>query len=725
MSSLGTCEEPAVSAARECGLWQTAESVEVRSDFPWVVVRGDDATGSGTNNSDDVEEELPVQTFLKDLIGCSRRVGHVCEVGMDLLSSGSCDHAGQCQISARFDGAGYLTLCFGSGWHPASKHFLTRLKRLWLAAKGAPVSEKEDECESGREDSCDVREALCWRLGNSDLNAFTAGAGGFCGSLGINSWGNEAVSDAYTSLGVLEADSHGAVSRSFPEIPLDLPRNELVFSQSPVEVVPDLHASASVTQDEVKVAKQQSKPHQFQVLFVSCDFEEAQMKSLLCSMPTSWLCVSPLFGPQSQRLVKACVEFFNVRVFPRLISVKVSRPLLTPSGDDHGEPVEGSVANARFSVVHMHGERLVLRGDGVERLFSECEYEDIACSKAADATTRGGVFFGTCSVAGPCRPPFPRLPSQGTLVQSQLKPVIESLLAEGGSLFALCCIGSISSGVYKECAGALHEAAAWWYEESQRHTDNVSMCDTCTCLLEKATRGVTTEALCATAEGVVDPESGGDRHTQRQPSDQFAQCADMGQKFCATACPLGSTLEDFPSACPLQSPVYFVDAISRVRARAGGDVARPVEEGVSNCSAAQHCAGDGLTMEDELLLQEHIISEVLEASEHLLPSTEGEPFLVYLRWPERQVDVLRRMQDVELPAATVVSVGSTRNTTQPLGPAVEAVGLHSEVPAACHEPDEPPAETSHDSPLCSPSLVKSFILRCHMKRGGNRATSLC
>ncbi|CBH10071.1 hypothetical protein, conserved [Trypanosoma brucei gambiense DAL972] len=710
ISTLSTSDDPNILAVVDSRAEQHMQEVVgigpyagFRSGFPWMTPDAGRDEDRGSNAVDDEVEGAPLLSLVRWLLRHARRVGESCEVGATYPPEDSCNVPEQRCLDSCMDGATHLALYFGAVWHPATKRFLPKLKRLWSAA-----CEGGDDCcvlddDAGR-NSSDGEGAAAWEGGKRALSAFVADTGSLYEPLGIESWRRGMTNDVCASVSTADSDAPYIPSRcSAVETPMGSPKEHPPSFQSPTPTVEGPLVSPRVVRSELAEEKQPEGSHHFQVVFVSCDMDVSQLKSSLTSMPSSWLFVSSVLAPQAQGVIRACLEFFDVRVFPRLVVLDTSHRVGLQH-DDGGLSKVWSRYPIALKVVRSHGERSVLNGSGLRELLSGDDLNDNVVPQREAST-------GECGIDGSARLLAHGIITNELLHQGYLHSMMRSVLGQGGSLFVLCCIGSICPDLHQECVASLREACTSWAQETGRFSEGVPRHTLGSLTLGKPSQMTVMEASTVCAGDLTGPAT----LATVSPLSCFIRAdltiSNSGRSSGEVASPplerVTTSVDDNRS-----SAVYFVDAISLVRGHEGNS-GEGAGEGITRSGRrSELCTEGGLSQEDKSLLQEYVISEVLEANEHFVPPFEGEPFLVYLQWPERRVDVLRRIDDSEPPLNTGGPSARSPSVTASANTLIPASGTPS--PGAVEV--GAPVEVPRRSPLCSSALVKSFIVRCNMKR---------
>ncbi|KEG14698.1 hypothetical protein DQ04_00341130 [Trypanosoma grayi] len=683
-------------------------AAEFHLRFPWVAEEAEIAGGAVVGRRGNTFPFLPL---LRRVVQEARRVGDllddeaaIAQPETEADEERKEDEADD-KWNASLEGATHLALYFGSGWHPASGRFLPRLRRLWLT-----VNEGNDGSDSDGDDDDDDEKAGTWGMSSKALNMF--GFGGFFSSAsqGLLSYQMGAFGDHHDITSVLESEPLGFSSKcSSPKTtPHSSPKRKGFDMSSPLtlpERLSSLKAPHEFPTYEQHQEDEEEKNHQaprltrFQVVCISCDSEREQLCSLLSDAPSSWLCISSVFGPSQNALVEACLEAFDVHVFPRLVVVETGRKNDLSWSSSEVSQLKPS-SDTTVNVVLARGEEPILRGSNMKKF-----------------PWKGEEWAGAPELTF-SRPVVSEISSRGNC-----SSLVKRIIAEGGSLFVLCGTGRVAAKLHQACLAALHESGAWWSQEIERLAKLLVDCEM------SATEWI--------AGGANRSESG------QHPGEYDQEAASDIDAPVATgaAAIVGATKLGF-DARELFLPVCIYDVIiEEHKDKNAGDDSKQRITNRSNSDDSSDDDDDALK-EEKAMLQEYVLSEVLEENEHLLPPVEGEPFLACLQWPDRRAAVLRRKFDFEassvlasfMPLQTSCSAATATSCspgslppggTAPAAEVRTAGAMMWEPLVECGSGRtslsetlrlEPSPDPYVANPLCSAAHVKAFIAKHALQR---------
>ncbi|EKF33052.1 hypothetical protein MOQ_003088 [Trypanosoma cruzi marinkellei] len=596
------------------------------SDFPWLMEETPEVTDKESESSIDV---VPFSSLLRRLIPHARRVGRALDC--DFSAEPECMVEGDEYVKSVecLDGATHLALYFSGGWHPSSNKLLPRLRSLWSALNGGV-----EDVDSGRDHH---KEECFWNMEREAPNVSLSGAGLKSGSQCILSYRSGTYGGPHYSNSQMDSDTRGFSSNNSPlETPVCMskkkgfrdaslhmnpeaestpertsvkqlsgvpsrslsPFQRQPSSPSPQERLEEkLELEKEEEEEEEQEQEQQKQPVRLQVVYLSCDTDKSQLYSVLGDMPSSWLCVSSLFGSNHRTMLENCLDIFDVRVFPRLVFTEVRSGSNMP-GTASGSSSVTLPPDLNFQVLHSHGEALIFRDNAVKEFPWREEKRE-----------------------GLPQLPFRRPVAHEFSLLSGSRGAIKSFLAEGGCLFLLCGTGKVSAELHKMCAAAVNEASLWWSQEIGLFSKR----------LENRTTSSSRGNLAPT-EFCASEQVPGNPHCSA-PSDVLASVTPAATLVESSSVATG---EQMPYL-----PVYFFDAIVEETAM-GNDV----EADSQNESDGGEGHNSSACKEEKDLLQEYVLSEVLEDA-HLLPPVEGEPFLLCVQWPGRRAAVLRQKFEYE------------------------------------------------------------------------------
>ncbi|PWV18593.1 hypothetical protein C3747_13g279 [Trypanosoma cruzi] len=619
------------------------------SDFPWLMEETPEVTDKESESSIDV---FPFSSLLRRLIPHTRRVGRALDCDFPAEPECMAERDEYVKPDECLDGATHLALYFSGGWHPSSNKILPRLRSLWSALNGGV-----EDVDSGRDHH---KEECFWNMEREALNVSLSGAGLTSVPQCILSYRTGAYGGRHYSNSQMDSDTRGFSSNNSPlETPVRMSKEKVFRDASPhvnlgtepkpegtsakqlsgvpsrslspahsssqrqpsspspqerLEEKVELDREEEEEEEEKQQQQQQRRAVHLQVVYLSCDADKSQLYSVLGDMPSSWLCVSSLFGPNHRKMLEECLDIFDVRVFPRLVFTEVR------SGSEMPGPASGSslvtlLPNLNFHVLQSHGEGLIFCDNAVKEFPWREE-------------KRGGLP----------QLPFRRPVAHEFSLLSGSRGAIKSFLAEGGCLFLLCGTGKVSAELHKMCAAAVNEASLWWSQEIGLFSERLKN------RLTSSSRGTLAPTDCFASEQVP-----GNPHWSTT-SDVWASVTPAATLVESSA---AATNEQMPYL-----PVYFFDAVVEETAM-GNDLEAESQNGSDG--------GEGHTSsackEEKALLQEYVLSEVLEDA-HLLPPVEGEPFLLCVQWPGRRAAVLRQKFEYENGSgpASAISLRSSCST---------------------------------------------------------------
>ncbi|ESL07318.1 hypothetical protein TRSC58_04994 [Trypanosoma rangeli SC58] len=687
---------------------QQCRDASFHSNFPWCL---DETQGDSGTKPECSADMLLVSSLLRRLILHARRIGSVLEDDF-LFEPEHMPEGEECGTrDACLDGATHVALYFGADWHPSSRQILPPLQHFWFTTNHG----NEDDGNDGERN----REGSSWDMGRKTFNMSLSG-----GDLPLErqcmlSYQMGGCGDSRRSASLLESDTRGFSSNLSLMTPLQSPKKkkflcispqvnleskgapekistkqmsgETAHSLSPLDSrlqYQQLPASTPEQQSEqhVGLEEEEEQPLHLQVVYLSCDTDKSSLYSFLSDMPPSWLCVSSLFGPVYRKMIEACLELFDVSVFPRIVVTAVKR------GHDASRPANGSAllgppSTLTFHVADPRGEEVILRYNGTKG-FPWREQQPVSLPQL----------------------PFRRPVAKEFTSLTESCGAIRSLLAEGGCLFLLCGTGKVSPELHKLCATALQEASLWWSQEMCLFARRLEHR-----LMSSLRESSAPTDRCAS-------EQGPGPHHLTLLSDAYASLTS------ATTSVESSAVAVTDEQVPYLS-VYFIDAIVEEAETRNDPAADSQDRTDGDWSCSNRVSG-----EEKTLLQEYFLSAVLEDTQ-LLPPVEGEPFLLCVHWPERRAAVLRQKfecenSSVQASAVSLRSSSSAATTpSQPNGcsPSTNAAFVDGRLlgttalpvtttePCSCYSSlsatlrGESSPEQCPLNPLCSLSQVKAFV----------------
>nr|CCC47131.1 conserved hypothetical protein [Trypanosoma vivax Y486] len=677
----GTAEGPAVG--NDTSAYKSHkddnQTAAFSSKFPWFPcgVPGNDPaavqTGPGT------VPQAPLDVMLRNLISRSRHVSTLQNPSYATEGDVACDENDTRLFGSHQVGPCYLLLCFGSSWDPSSHRLLSRLKRLCATSLDSVSCEGESDVDK----ALNFDETNSCAAASEVLHALSLNASHLTHSASLFSVNQETKDALRGATWLLEREATCQSSRfSTPHTLSGSSTCEHVANKTSMAdppLSPSFEAGPQATAGCKFFTPPEllRLPYNFQVLYVGCDSSEEQWKSTLTALPGWWLCISPALDPGCRVIVEACTEFFDVRTLPRLIVICVSPDFMRL--DPSAEGLSNNSPSTVFAkVIQLHGERSVDHGDGLGAILNPGIDNDVAdATECLEDEHASDMQLPTNRV--PERPHFPPL--------FRIKSIINSLVAEGGTLFVLCAFGRVAESLHTSCITALRDAAACWFHEAG-------------CEVHGSTSGTgLSPSLTENTDSWGSTEAGAVHSNQAGTEEQSVVQVSMRS---ATRVDL-RVHNSIRQPSPL-SKMYIVDAIMD-----GSDSHEAVEETADNAwgSIAQ------LPLEEKALFQEYVVSEVLESSELLPPPLHGEPFLVSVQWPGRRVDVLRRRRETETSLAA--PTGSAPTTRPPPAFVSNPTAVCATIPLPDHRLSDGVPETSveaHETcPLRSVDALKAFIVR--------------